>query len=249
MLYLSRSFRIGLVLAILIGTVATAAEKKIPAAKQRLIKELLEVTEANEGTADAIVDILGGRLGVPLPTEEMRGETREDPSNAQVAEKTLVPIYDRYFTQRQLRDLIAFFKTETGRHYVEVARKIAAESRENIRAETIRRMNSAEEEKKAERTRNAMRALGIALQAYRAEHDTYPAATGVDQLAGIIGAHGSDRDGWGRPLHYEVSLDRRSYRLVSGGADGVVGGSDPSSDDIIYRDGHFIHGGDPHYKQ
>src|SRR5262249_38837211 len=105
---------ISLVLAMFLGMTATSAEKTIAPAKLKLIKEFLEVTEADGGTADAIVDIIGGRLGIPLPSEEMRGETREDPSNAEVAEKTLIPIYDRYFTQRQLRDLIAFFKTETG---------------------------------------------------------------------------------------------------------------------------------------
>ena len=34
-------------------------------------------------------------------------------------------LYDRYFTEKQLRDLVAFFKSDTGQRYVTVARELS----------------------------------------------------------------------------------------------------------------------------
>jgi hypothetical protein len=113
-------------LALMPVLTAAAAERKIPAAKQKLILQLFEVTDANDNTTDAIIDILGGRLGVPPIPEEQRAEMREEGETMQqITEQTQMAIYDRYFSEKQLRDLIAFFKTDTGRHYVDVARKMA----------------------------------------------------------------------------------------------------------------------------
>src|SRR5437899_11183896 len=83
-----------------------AAEGKIPAAKKNLILQLFEVTEAKDGTADAIIDILGGRLGVPPIPEDSRREVRGEGQEMQeITEQTQMAIYDRYFTEKQLRDL------------------------------------------------------------------------------------------------------------------------------------------------
>jgi hypothetical protein len=66
-----------LVIASLISSSVGAAERRISATKTKLIRELLEVTDAPEGAADAIIDILGGWLGLPIASEEARGEVGE----------------------------------------------------------------------------------------------------------------------------------------------------------------------------
>jgi hypothetical protein len=228
-----------LLTALLIASTAAAAEQKISPKKQKLIRELLELTDAPEGAADAIIDILGGRLGLPIAPEEARGEVREGKQVAAIAEETQMEIYDRYFTEKQLRDLITFFKTKTGQHYVEVARKMAAESRKNLRTETERRLNESAEQGRAARTRNDLQTLGLALSAYFAEHAMYPKAESIGNVASILVPKYAptipQQDAWGRPFSYEVSADGQHYRVVSSGADGKLA----SSDDIVFSDGRL----------
>ena len=250
--------------AVLMGSdAAIAADRAIPAAKRKLIDQLLEFTQAQEGTADAILDILGGRLGLPLPTEEMRGEAREGEEMGKYAEETQAVLYDRYFTQKQLRDLVTFFKSDTGQQYVKVARQMAIESRKNIQALTTKQLGEAAERSKAERTRSDIRALGAALKRYLAEHNTDPQAQSFDELVTLLSPNYMQvipkRDGWGRPYTYSFSADGQHYRIASAGADGTLTTASAAfsaatddklyGDDIVYIDGRFVHGGDPVYGQ
>ncbi len=242
-----------LIITLVVSSSAIASERKISDSKAKLIRELLEVTDAKEGTADAIIDILGGRLGLPLPSEEVREEFRENPRSTEITEETQLELYDRYFTEPQLRDLITFFKTETGEHYVEVARKISAEARKNLRAAASRYMTDAAERTRANRTRNDFRGLGLALKAYFAEHGSYSKAKNADELAGLLSPKYTpavpNRDAWGHSIQYQVSADCQHYRLMSAGTDGKFAAEQEKGDDIFYGDGRFIHGGDPSYPQ
>jgi hypothetical protein len=58
------------------------------------------------------------------------------------------------------------------------------------------------------------------------------------------------QDAWGRSFRYEVSADGKHYTIVSAGIDGKLSPNPQEyGDDIVYRDGRFIHGGDPYYRQ
>jgi Type II secretion system (T2SS), protein G/Uncharacterized protein conserved in bacteria (DUF2059) len=253
-----------LLIAFLIGSdAALAADRTIPAAKKKLIEQLLELTRAQEGTADAILDILGGRLGIPLPPEEMRGEAREGEEMGKFAEETQAAVYDRYFTQKQLRDLVTFFKSDTGQQYVKVARRVAIESRKNIQAATTKQLKEAAERSRATRTRNDVHSFGVAIETYKTENNHYPNAQNIDELAPILSpkymASVPMLDAWGRSFQYQISPDGNHYRIVSAGVDGkvesvsgafaAVSNDKLYGDDIVYLDGRFVHGGDPVYGQ
>ncbi|PYQ31437.1 MAG: hypothetical protein DMF57_14710 [Acidobacteria bacterium] len=251
-------------LALMPVLTAAAAEPRIPAAKKKLILKLFEVTDAKDNTTDAIIDILGGRLGVPPIPEDQRAEMREEGEEMQqVTEQTQMAVYDRYFTEKQLRDLIAFFKTDTGRHYVEVARKMAIETRTNLRAAATMKVQESEQEQRAARTRNQLRAFGAALAAYRADNKSYPPGKNIDDLAAALAPkymfNVPREDAWGRMFQYEGSGDGQHYRIVSSGIDGKIASASASlqtaadansyGDDLVFIDGKFVHGGDPVYKQ
>jgi hypothetical protein len=228
-----------LLMASLVATTTIAAERKISPAKKKLIRELLEVTDAPEGAADAIIDILGGRLGLPIATEEQRGEVREGKQVAAIAEETQLELYDRYFTEKQLRDLVTFFKTKTGQRYVEVAREIAAETRKNLRAATAKRLSETAESGRGDRTRNDLQLLGLALSAYFADQSRFPKAASISELASLLTPKYApavpQQDAWGRALRYETSADGQHYQIASAGVDGKFG----TDDDIVFSDGRL----------
>jgi hypothetical protein len=250
-------------LALMPVLTAAVAGPRIPAAKKKLILQLFDVTDAKDNTADAIIDILGGRLGVPPIPEKQRVEMREGEEIQQVTEQTQMEVYDRYFSEKQLRDLIAFFKTDTGRHYVEVARKMAIETRANLRAAATQKVKEGEEEQRAARTRNQLRAFGAALTAYLANNNSYPQGKSIDDLGSALAPkymfNVPREDAWGRMFQYEASADGQHYRIVSGGSDGkfasasgrlqTTADANSYGDDLVFIDGKFVHGGDPVYKQ
>ncbi len=229
-----------LLVVLLVASSAGAAQRQISPAKKKLIRQLLEVTDAQEGTADAIIDILGGRLGLPIASEEQRGEVREGKQVAAIAEETQISVYDRHFTEKQLRDLITFFKTKSGRHYVEVAREIAAETRKNLRAATTQNLDKSAEAARDARTRNDLQLLGLALSAYFGEQKSFPKAQSIADLATLLTPKYAptvpQQDAWGHVFRYEVSPDGQHYRIVSAGRDGNF----ESSDDIVFGDGRFL---------
>jgi uncharacterized protein len=47
---------------------------------------------------------------------------------SQFIEEAFYPLYDKYFTENEIRDMIAFYKTETGKKTIAVSPALAAES-------------------------------------------------------------------------------------------------------------------------
>jgi hypothetical protein len=228
-----------LLIVLLIASSAAAAQRQIAPAKKKLIRELLEVTDAPEGAADAIIDILGGRLGLPIAKEEQRGEVREGKQVAVIAEETQLEVYDRYFTEKQLRDLITFFKTKTGQRYVEVAREMAVETRKNLRETASKRLSETAQAALADRTRNDLQLLGLTLSAYFADQSSFPKAQSIGELASsLIPKYAPtvpQQDGWGHAFRYEISADGQHYRITSAGLDGKF----DTDDDIVFSDGRL----------
>ena len=125
-------------------------------------------------------------------------------------------------------------------------------------------LNEQERKHPWRRTMSDMRALATAIEAYQTDQqdETYPQAADLaglkTQLKGIsISQKFPEKDMWGHAYEYVVSTDRRHYRIVSAGADGIFewdsrkidiisGGNssmryrDHLEDDIIWQDGAFI---------
>lgn len=76
-------------------------------------------------------------------------------------------------------------------------------------------------------TKDILRHVAAAVVAVSTEeNDRYPRASSIQELMKQLPeAYLRDRtstDGWGHPLVYVVSRDRKHFRLISQGADGVV---------------------------
>jgi hypothetical protein len=75
-------------------------------------------------------------------------------------------------------------------------------------------------------TMSDLRTLATAVEAYALDNKTYPAAATLDALIPMIEPIYVRKapvvDAWGHPYVYVASADRKSYRLVSAGADGAT---------------------------
>ena len=240
--------------AVLIAALAVCAvAADIPPAKKALIRELLQATHASDRAGDVILDLFGANA--PPNVQE---KIRRDPGTEQIAEKAEMDLYDRYFTEKQLRDLVAFFKSDTGQRYVTVARELSQQSRQQIRSAVAEDLQSALEKSKAVRTRSDMRTLATATEAFAADNNKYPAAHDIagleKQLAATYILTFPRVDGWGHAYVYVGSPDAAHYIIASAGPDGKLETAstsfrppkDPKAygDDLVFSDGQFVRGDD-----
>jgi hypothetical protein len=109
---------------------------------------------------------------------------------------------------------------------------------------------------KAKRAMGEMRSLAISCEAYAVDMNRYPKAATLDELARLVEPtyiKGMPRlDPWGKPYVYATWGKESHYRVVSGGADGVIDGAslamtdkDPQrangshKNDLVFVDGEF----------
>jgi uncharacterized protein DUF2059/type II secretion system (T2SS) protein G len=165
-----------------------------------------------------------------------------------------VNLYDRYLTEKQLRELVAFFKSETGQRYLAVSRELSQQSRQQIAAD----LQIALEKSKAARTRADMRMVAVATEAYATDNNKYPNArdlAGLEKLLAPTYIRTFPRqDAWGHVYVYVVSPDIAHYIIASAGPDGKLEAAstvfrpakDPRAygDDLVFTDGEFVRGGD-----
>jgi general secretion pathway protein G len=104
------------------------------------------------------------------------------------------------------------------------------------------------------RTVADIRSIGTALEAYAADHGSYPA--GVTEPSPVTdGEHGLERllvptylaslpatDGWGNPIVYRSDLEGVTYLLTSYGKDGAPTGTEASTTAGYAADIHFANG-------
>ncbi len=131
----------------------TEAEEEISARKKKLIKELIEVTEVGK-QAEKTMDMVLAQIERNFPQMmsgflkgEERGKFEKEGAESvtrflkryrellpkridlgQLMEQIYFPFYDEYFTERELRDLIRFYKSRTGKKLVEVTPQLAVDS-------------------------------------------------------------------------------------------------------------------------
>ena len=244
--------RKSMVVLLVTAMAATLMAADIPPAKQELIRELLQATRASDRASDVILDLFGS--AAPPDAQE---KVRRDPHMAEIAEKAEMELYDHYFTEKQLRDLVAFFKSETGQRYVAVSRELSQQSRQQIRSVVAADLQSALERSKAARTRADMRTIATATEAYATDNNKYPKAKdagGLEKLLIPTYIRTFPRqDGWGHAYVYVVSPDSAHYIIASAGPDGKLEtastvfkpAKDPGAygDDLVFMDGEFVRGG------
>lgn len=127
----------------------------IPASKRALIKELLEITEAGksaqqimDATVRAELPKLVSTILEQVPSlDSDRPEVQKQFSNvvSQIAvkyrdrvakninlgkliEQVSYPIYDKYFTEPELRDILGFYKSSTGKKAIAVLPQVVGDS-------------------------------------------------------------------------------------------------------------------------
>jgi uncharacterized protein len=150
--------RLMLCLAVLSCAASAQAQESITPAKRELIKELLEVTggtktteaminselDQNEKMLPTLMSQMIGKDIKMTASEREAFERKMNESAARISKrfrellKTMdfpklideisYSIYDKYYTESELRDLIAFYKSPTGRKTIEVLPQLYAES-------------------------------------------------------------------------------------------------------------------------
>lgn len=147
--------------------------------------------------------------------------------------KVLVPLYLRYFTETEIREMTAFYRTKTGKKTLEALPKLMAESERvsaeylgPIIAEVQSQIQKEDEEREPwRRTMSDMRTLATAIEAFAVDEEALPQVTSLDELEALLAptyVRTMPRtDVWGEPYSYVVSEDGMSYRIVSAGSDRV----------------------------
>jgi hypothetical protein len=245
-----------------------------PSARQReLIVKLLEVTNASRASTTMMEGVLAHFEKQTVEAVEAQNKGPEAVAEAKeifesfrtkmlnmdfdgLMRDAYVRIYAKYFTEKELEELIAFYGTPVGKKSIEAMPHLMKESMEAAAQELtpkIEQMTAevmAEQEKKRpwRRTMSDMRKLSTAIESYASDHDDLYPAGDYDALKGQLEeyiAKFPEKDIWGHPYAYVVSPDRRQFRIVSAGADTIfdwdsrriVAASDDESDrEIRYRE-------------
>lgn len=236
---------------VLICPIAFAQQTTISPAKKALIDELITLTRARDQATEAFLQIL--KLASGTPRGDV-GEMRANATASEVPDKVLartVDLYDRTMTEQQLRDTIAFFKSDAGKSYAALQVALATEGTQRTAGVVTEELQAAIERSKTKRTMADIRTLAIASEAYSVDEAKYPEAADIDSLGKILmPTYVRDMprvDGWGTAYAYVVSADGAHYRIVSAGRDKTfapsslrIGASAETNDDIVYEDGKFV---------
>lgn len=105
-----------------------SAEKKISPGKEQAIRELMAIT-GMEKLLDQMVGQMMSGFQQELPTVPGEVWTRmaKKMNGAEVIE-LLIPLYDRYYTEDDLRQVIAFYKTPVGQKLMKTLPAITQEA-------------------------------------------------------------------------------------------------------------------------
>ncbi len=245
-----------------------------PSTRQReLVLKLLEVTNS-DGATLAVMDAIfveiekqflqnaeaqGNRPEAVAEAREMFAAFRERAGKIDIGaliQEPQIRLYSKYFTEKELEDLLAFYATAAGRKAIEVLPDLTREAMEmgvrelSPKIDAVMAEVMAEHEKKRpwRRTMSDIRSVATALGAYVVDHEElYPTGDYASLKELLVPEYLNtfpEKDIWGHPYAYVVSTDRKHYRFVSAGADSIFEWDSrriaPASDDvetpIRYRD-------------
>jgi len=180
--------------------------------------------------------------------DRYRQLVREKIDFKQFVREVYAPLYAKYFTEEQLADLVAFYKSPTGQRLVttlpQIERDAMKSAGEELQEKFMAIAQQVQDERRrrrpSEQTMADMRSVAVAAEAWAVDHnDLYPPSTTWAELRKELEpAYIKElplKDGWGNELAWIVSTDRKHYRIVSAGAD-----KDRHEDDIVFADGTFV---------
>jgi hypothetical protein len=145
----------GITLLIACTWAGSASAQTVPSPKRALIKELLELTHAVDSANDILSQNLA-QMEVELPKllsgvledSGLEGEALKKQANntalriikryqervpqvldmKQITEQISYSLYDKFYTEAELKDVIAFYKTSTGQKVIATTPKLMSES-------------------------------------------------------------------------------------------------------------------------
>ncbi|ATL43285.1 DUF2059 domain-containing protein [Elizabethkingia sp. HX WHF] len=121
--------KITILLLILAASLIFAQEQTISPAKKEKIKTFLKLTNVL-GVANQVMDNMLSSYQTyykQVPAEYW-DELKKETANTNDFEELLIPIYSKYYTEKELDDIIAFYKTSTGQKVIKVMPDMAKES-------------------------------------------------------------------------------------------------------------------------
>jgi hypothetical protein len=262
---------------------------KVSPVQEPLVRELLQVTNARQRARDVIRTVLSFNNYQSMPAipaddafdsakaqaslnraSEVQNRmykrlfelTVQDANLDEAAWYIYAPLYGDGWTDDELRQMIAFYRTPLGQKMI--ARDAQFRLYEQIRAteffgsrlRAARQQVEREELLKSNPARAAaadMRMLAIELDVYAVGHgDLYPRERDPEKLRELFGpVEHRFVDPWGTPFRFEFSSDRKHYRITSAGSDrkfdtyDAPWGAKPRivdtpGVDIVYEDGIFV---------
>ena len=220
--------------------------------KTALLNELIELTHSNETGVEPLLIVLMREESAQsaemarMLGEEMRSDAR---LNAVVKQATFEILASR-LSEKQLKQLVTFFKSDAGKAYCSAVSTLAKER--PIRIISALATPESVARSKEKRTMDDMRDVATASEAYATDTNKYPEVQGYEGLRQVLSPtyirSVPPTDAWGRPFAYLVSADKQHYRFASAGPDGKfdpaslqIGKKPVQSDDIIFEDGSFVY--------
>src|SRR3954453_580852 len=238
---------IALILSLaLAGSMAAATDKKAP-----LLNELIELTHSTDTGVEALIVLLmqdESEQSTEM-AKKLGEELRSDGVITAEVKKATVEILSSRLTERQLRELVKFFKSDAGKAYCNAVSVLAKERPVRI-VNAIVPPESADKSRER-RTMADMRSAATAAEAYAVDLNKYPDAKSIEGLRPLLSPTYirtlPTTDAWGTQFDYFVSVDKQKYRFVSAGPDKkfdptslLVGQAPAKSDDIVFEDGVFL---------
>ena len=98
------------------------------AAKRVEIRKLIELTGAANVSADALRQIIGPlKAGFPEVPDEFWDTFIKEVRSDELID-LVIPIYDKYYTREEIRDLTLFYQSPVGQKTIKVLPKLSAEA-------------------------------------------------------------------------------------------------------------------------
>jgi hypothetical protein len=224
----------------------------VPTAKLRLIEEVIELRGSTELDAVRAAQLLETELVAGSGDEEEAAETMARYNLQSEVRLAQVQLYDRLFTEAQLRELAAFYRSDLAQKLQRVSNELPRAVVQNVVAAEAARPKAELNAVKRRRTMAEMRSLATALEARATDEHRYPSAGTIQEIAKLLEPVYIRRaprfDRWGKPLAFFGTPDGHRYRIVSGGTDGRIEDAHrvPGSpvldgtDDLVLEDGAFL---------
>jgi hypothetical protein len=113
----------------LIDSMLLQSEKDLSAVLSQTVSKEANSTTGEQAALESQLNESAARMH-----KRFKQLFRERVNFAQILDEIMYALYDKYFTENELRDIVAFYKTPTGRKTIEVLPQLFAESMQRTSA-------------------------------------------------------------------------------------------------------------------